>query len=68
MIDFGSFTASDHLLIATGFCKRSNWWVWRSGVLKENCYLPFLASYQLGTDFKKLTLTIKTNDTNVFLF
>lgn len=42
VIDFGSFSASDHIIISTWFCKCVNWRVWRNWILKDNSYTqPF---------------------------
>ncbi len=35
MIDFGSFTASDFLIIAIDFCKLTKFGLWEDGFLKK---------------------------------
>jgi len=37
MIDIGSFTSSDDIIITTSFCELTNWRGWRIWVLKYNC-------------------------------
>jgi len=50
MIDMGSFTSSDDIIITISFCKLANWRGWRIWVLKYNCYA---ALYDDRTELKR---------------